>query len=452
MLLGFIGLYIVAQLGIGAYIARRVRSEEDYLVAGRSLGPALATASVFATWFGAETCVGAAGEVYANGLSGVAADPFGYALTLVLFGLVLAKPLWDAKVTTLADLYRQRFGHGVERTVALLMIPTSVLWAAAQLRAFGTVVASTTHVLSVEQGLLIAAGVTVIYTSLGGLLADAWTDLLQGGVLVVCLAVVGFVAFTSPGAPEALWAEMSRGAPGEAPALHVRAEAWAVPILGSLFAQELAARAAAARSGHLARRSAVGAGAFYLLVGLIPVGVGLLARSVLPDLENGEAVLPKLAGHFLGPVGQGILAGALVSAILSTIDSALLAASGLLTHNLGPAVGMKADLRSARLGVILLGVLAWILAARAESVHGLVEEASAFGSAGFVVAGLGAVFGWRGGKWAAYGALAAGIVSYLGGHYVWKLEAPFLVSLAAAGLGWGLGWFLRSRTEQNVPA
>lgn len=439
MILGFIAGYVVLQLGLGAAIARRVRSEEDYLVAGRRLGPALATASVFATWFGAEVCVGAAGEVYDHGLGGVAADPFGYGLALVLFGLVVARPLWRARVTTIADLYRSRYSAGVERLVALLMIPGSILWAAAQIRAFGAVVASTTDFLTLQNGLLIAAGVTVAYTSMGGLLADAWTDLLQGGVLLVCLVVLGGAALLEPGALDALAAEATRPSPGAAPSVWARAEAWTVPIVGSLFAQELAARAAGARSERLARRAAVGAGGVYVLAGLLPVAIGLLARQTLPGLNSGETALPAMAGHHLGTVGQGILAGALVSAILSTIDSALLAASGLLSHNLGPAIGMKADLRSARVGVLVLGVVAWVLAGAADSVHGLVEEASAFGSAGFVVAGLGVLFGRRGGAPAAYAALGLGAVGYVLGSYAIGLEAPFIFSLACAAAGWGLG-------------
>lgn len=447
MVLGFIAVYVVFQLGVGYLVSRRIRSEEDYLVAGRSLGPALATASVFATWFGAETCVGAAGEVYERGLAGVSGDPFGYGICLIVFGLLVAGPLWRARVTTIADLYRARFSSGVERTVALLMVPGSVLWAAAQIRAFGTVVASASELVTVEQGLVAAAVVTVLYTSLGGLLADAWTDLVQGGVLLLCLVVLGAVAFSAPGAPSSALAA-ARSAQEEVGVL-ARIDAWLVPILGSLFAQELAARAAAARSGRLAVRASVGAGGLYLLAGLFPVGLGLLARAQLPGLEHGEAALPTLAGRYLGLVGQGIFAGALVSAILSTIDSALLAASGLVTHNLLPALrrrGSEAmELLTARLGVLALGGLAWALARSADSVHGLVEEASAFGSAGFVVTGFGVLFGERGGAGVAYATLGAGAAAYVFAAHVFEIDAAFTLSLLAAFLTWLLGLLLGPR-------
>ncbi|TAM44020.1 MAG: sodium:solute symporter, partial [Gammaproteobacteria bacterium] len=110
-----IAAYVLAQLVIVFLVARRVRGESDYLLAGRRFGMGLATFTIFATWFGAETCIGAAGAVYKDGLGGSTADPFGYAVCLFLMGAVFAIPLWRRGLTTLADLYRQRFSPGVER-------------------------------------------------------------------------------------------------------------------------------------------------------------------------------------------------------------------------------------------------------------------------------------------------------------------------------------------------
>jgi Na+/proline symporter len=75
--------YLVLQLGIGVWVSRRINSEADYLVAGRQLGLSLATFSVFATWFGAETIVGSAGTTLREGVSGASAEPFGYGLCLI---------------------------------------------------------------------------------------------------------------------------------------------------------------------------------------------------------------------------------------------------------------------------------------------------------------------------------------------------------------------------------
>jgi Na+/proline symporter len=108
LLLGVLA-YIGAQLAIGAWVSRRISDDTDYLLAGRQLGYRLTSFSIFATWFGAETCVGAAGQVYGEGLSIGTTEPFAYGLCLILLGLVFAVPLWRRKLTTLADLFRTRF-------------------------------------------------------------------------------------------------------------------------------------------------------------------------------------------------------------------------------------------------------------------------------------------------------------------------------------------------------
>ena len=135
-------VYVVLQLLVGMLVSRGIRSEADYLVAGRRIGLGLATFSMFATWFGAETCIGAAGKFYEEGFAGGTTDPFGYAIALLLMGLVFAVSLWKPGLTTLADLFRQRYSRGVERFAALIMAPTSIFWAAAQIHAFGQVLHS----------------------------------------------------------------------------------------------------------------------------------------------------------------------------------------------------------------------------------------------------------------------------------------------------------------------
>jgi SSS family solute:Na+ symporter len=431
--------YVLVQILIGAWVSRRVRTEDDYLLGGRRLGPLLVSFSVFATWFGAETCVGAAGEVFAHGLSAVSSDPYGYGLCLLLMGLCAARALWERKVTTLADLFRARYSPAVERLTAVLIIPNSLLWAAAQIRAFGSVLAAAGG-LPNESGMVIAVLVVVTYTTLGGMLADAYSDLVQGCVLALGLCALALAAsFRVPDLGAALAAGARSGQ--SAPALLPLLNDWAVPVLGSLFAQELLMRVSAARSARVARGSTIAAACAYTLIGSIPVLLGLLGRSILPGVEHGDQVLPALAGHLLGDVGFVILAGALVAAILSTVDSALLACGSLVAHNLLPhrlrERSPQAPLIVARASVVLLSLVAYGLAHTRERMAELVEEASAFGSAGVFVVGVAALALPRlGGSWSALVALSLGAASWLYFGHVVHSDVAYLNSLLAAALGY----------------
>lgn len=444
--LGALAGFLVLQLGIGVWISRRIATEDDYLVGGRRFGYTLATFSIFATWFGAETVIGSAGEVYAGGLSLSSAEPFGYALCLILMGAFLAKPLWDRGLTTLADLYRTRFGVGVERLAAVLLIPTSVLWAAAQVRAFGSVIALVGDI-DVSLGIAVAAAFTIAYTTFGGLLADAVTDVLQGGVLTLGLvAMLIAVVLRVGGAGEAMTILRASGGIDLTPAAsgpwYETLEAWAIPVVGSLVAAEVIGRVVAARSGTVARRSGIGAGILYLIVGSIPVVIALLATHLVGPLADAEQVIPMIARDVLPPLAFAIFAGGLVSAILSTVDSTLLVASGLLAHNIVIPLARVTDERRklllARAGVILFGVLAYVLAALADGVLALVEQASALGSAGIVVTVIFGLFTSVGSARTAAATLLAGLVVYVGGTVI-AIPVPFLASLGASLITWGLG-------------
>ena len=425
--------YLVLQFGIGAYVSRRIRTESDYIVAGRQLGYGLATFSIFATWFGAETTIGSAGAVYGSGLTGATSDPFGYGACLLIMGVVFAAPLWRRKLTTLADLFRQRYSPGVEKLAVLLMVPASLLWAAAQIRAFGQVISASSGI-GVSVTITVAAGIVVAYTAFGGMLADAWTDLIQGIVLVVGLLVLFGALLLSTGLEPFTAIPAARLDPfaGGASALGV-IEEWAIPICGSVVAAELVSRVISARSPEVAKRSSLVAGGGYLILGLIPVTVGLAGSVLLPGLEDPEQILPLLAQRLLPGALYVILAGALISAILSTVDTTLLVCSSLVSHNLivpaRPGMSERSKVRIARGGVALFGVLAYIIALHADGVYALVEEASSFGSAGiFTVVTIGLFTTW-GRAAAAIASLLGGVIAWVLGAYVLGLDLPYLTSL-----------------------
>lgn len=434
-----IAVYILLQLLIGVWLSRRIVNEADYLLAGRSLGWPLATLSVFATWFGAETCIGAAGAVYEQGLSGATVDPFGYASCLVIMGLVFAIPLWRRQLMTLADLFRQRYSRNIEILAVLLLAPGSIMWAAAQIRAFGQVLSASSG-LEVEITISIAALVVVVYTMYGGLLADVVTDAVQGVAILLGLLLIAWLVVDHhgglPATIDSITPERLNMRDETRQSWLQTVEMWAIPICGSVLSQELIARTLASRSPQIAQRACLGGGLLYLLVGLIPVMIGLTGWQLLPDLSEPEQILPQLAQQFLPTFLYIIFAGALISAILSTVDSALLAASALLSHNLLiPAFTIDNERHKillARSLVMLSGIIAFMLAWHADRVYSLVEEASAFGSAGIFVVVIFGLFTRFGGVYSAAVALLGGIISYVSGHYWFELETPYLLSLAVA--------------------
>ena len=440
-----ISLYVLSMLFVGVWVSKRIKTEEDYFLGGRSLGPFLATFSIFATWFGAETCIGTAGNVYRDGLSSLHADPIGYSICLFLMALFFARVLWRRQITTIPDLFRKRFSPAVEKMAALLMIPGSIIWAGAQIRALGQIIHSTTDV-GASLGITAAAGVVILYTMLGGLLADAYNDLIQGiavigGLLFVLIAVVIDLGGVS-GTIAVMPLDKLTFSGGESAGLSFlgKLELWMVPIMGSIIAQELVSRVVASRSEKIASNSAFRASFIYLLVGSIPVIIGLVGPHYFPNLSDSETLMPLLAKTHLNYVYYIIFIGALVSAILSTVDTTLLSASALASHNLiYPLMKNLTDRKRvmiARGGTLISGVIGYFIAFSSESITELVEMASALGGPSVLIITIIALWVKWGSAANAIIAIVMSMIAWVIANYMIEIEYPIILTVVVCGVSY----------------
>jgi SSS family solute:Na+ symporter len=442
---GVIG-YILIQFLIGALVARQISTETDYINAGRRLGSVVGAFTVFATWFGAEVIVGTSGSVYEQGLKGAEFDPFGYALSLFIAGFVFAAALWRRGLTTFADFFRDRFGTLTERLVVILLVPGSIFWAAAQIRAFGQVV-SAVSATDVTIAITFAAVVVSAYTALGGLMADAITDLFQGIAVIVGLLVLAFLASSQLGGFSQSLASLSSerfdlSVAGGGAGWAERFEHWLVPICGTVVAIELVSRILGCRSAEVAARATMAGAGLYLAVGLIPVYLGLIGPSLLPGIaeEHLEQVVPRLAEQLMPSLLYVVFAGAVISAILSTVDSTLIAAASLLSHNvimeLAGNPSERTRLIAVRACVVALTLVAYALAMKAASIRDLVEIAAAFGSSGVVVCLVFGLFTGFGNQPSAVAALVTGAGVWGAATLSGATSTPYTFALIASVLAY----------------
>lgn len=440
-----IACYVAGMIGLGVYFSRRIKTDEDYFLGGRSLGPKLATFSIFATWFGAETCIGTAGTVYSDGISSIHADPLGYTICLLVMGIFFARILWRKKITTIPDLFRNRFSVSVERLAALIMIPSSIIWAGAQVRALGQIVNSTTEFGSVT-AITIAALVVIIYTMQGGMLADAYSDFIQGIAIIVGLFFLVGAVIMDMGGISAAFSNIPveklsffSSSSNEMSFLG-KLELWMVPIMGSVIAQELVSRVAASKSEKVAYQSSLRAAGIYFVVGCIPVLIGLLGSKYMPGLSDPETLMPVIAKTHLNYVFYVIFIGALVSAILSTVDTTLLACSALLTHNLVyPSlqdVPEKKKVFMARIGTLFSGILAYGIALSSNSITELVETASSLGGPTILVLTVAALWDKKGTSINAVFAIVMSFVAWIVCHYVVEIEFPVILTVVVCAISY----------------
>lgn len=450
-----IALYLLAQIGIGYWASRFIHNESDYLLAGRTLGVGLLSFSLFANWFGAETVMGSASAIAAHGLSGSRADPFGYTLCLIGMGFLLARVMRERRYMTLGDFFKEVYGVRTEKLSIVIMIPSSLIWAAAQLLAFGQILSLILNA-HIEVALFAATCLVIIYTFLGGLLANVITEFFQSIILIVGLAILLFHVSGEVGGltqalinlPEERWA-LSR--PDES-WLH-RINTWCIPIFGSLVAQEALSRIFAARSPSVAQKASFVAAFIYFAVALIPFLIAMVGGVMIPmELMHQDHFLPSLAHRLLSKGEFVIFLAALLAAILSTLDAALLSVSALAAHNLiiplFPKMTEYHKVSLTRFLMVLGGFAAYGIAISGESIYNLALAASSFGTACILVCTLG-------GLWfptlatPTFGTLTLllGIVITLVGDYWLDWEATFLYSLFACSALFALGC-LHTRWKQ----
>jgi solute:Na+ symporter, SSS family len=310
--------YVLLQFAIGAWISRRIFTERDYINAGRQLGLGIAAFSVFATWFGAEVIVGTAGTVYTDGLVGATIDPFGYAAALLIVGATIAAPLWRRGYVTFADFFRERYSPAVERLAIVFILPGTIIWGGAQIRAFGQVMGAVSDVPLIA-GIVIATVVVIAYTVLGGLLADAITDFIQAIGVILGLVVLAVVVVVELGGSAAALesTEPKRLAyfstEGKGPLAIV--EEWAIPILSE------AHRLQAARGCVIA-------------LGLVAFLIALRSTTIHDLIETASSI------------GSAGLIVVLLFGLFTTFGGPLAAVAALLAGGLGWLLGAVLELTS----------------------------------------------------------------------------------------------------------
>lgn len=340
-----IGAYVLITYALGFAIREKVHTSDDFIVAGRRLPLSLAWATLLATWFGAGTMLTAADEVRSEGLRVTALEPLGSGLCLLLAGLFLARRLWEMRLLTMSDFFARRFGPRAELLSAFVMVPGYFGWIAVQFIALAGMLELFLG-LDLQLGIALVAVVGMGYTLLGGMWAVTLTDALQLGLLLVGLLILGVSVLHQLGDGALLAGFIRLGdelppsmldpVPTEtATAFAGWVSVLAVAALGNLPGQDLLQRIFSARSAGVARNACLIAGVTYVAFGAIPVLLGLAAGILLPE-SHGQAIVPALAHSFLNPALAVVFTVALASAVMSTIDSAILSPSSVLAQNVLP--------------------------------------------------------------------------------------------------------------------
>ncbi len=396
MLLWFVIIYWIISVGIGLWAGKLVKNSKDFAVAGRALPMYVVTATVFATWFGAETVLGVPATFLKEGLGGVVADPFGSSMCLILVGLFFARPLYRMNLLTIGDYYRAKYGPVVEALTSICIVLSYLGWVAAQITALGLVfnVVSGGE-MSRETGMIVGAGTVLIYTMWGGMWSVAITDFIQMIIIVVGMLYIGWDVSQLAGGVGTVVQhaidsdKFSSFIPDATLAGILGFIAAAVTMmLGSIPQQDVFQRVASSKDERTAGRASILGGSLYFVFAFIPMFLAYSATLIDPAMVKGllhsdsdsQLILPTLILSHAPLFAQIMFFGALLSAIKSCASATLLAPSVTFTENiLKPAFKHMSDkqlLRLMRIVVVCFTAMVTLFALNSNlSIYKMVENA-----------------------------------------------------------------------------
>jgi len=380
--------FIILTSFVGIYLSRNVHTVKAYAVADRSLPLSISTATVFATWFGAEAILGIPESFMEHGLVGVISDPIGAFLCLMILGFFFARRFYNMDVITIVDFFYNRYGKIIEVMVGIAMSFSYVGWIAAQFIAFGSVLSfMLKEAISVDAGIMLGAAIIVVYTFKGGMLAVAINDFIQTVIITISLVfMLFFITGMSGGFSEVLdfavkTHKTSLTFDSDYPNYTFVFGILLSMILGTIPQQDTFQRITSAKNANVAVQSTVLGGFVYLTITLIPLFIVLAATKMQLETtgtipEDFNLYIAYFVMDHVPKIVQIFFFGSLFAAILSTASGTLLATSIVLSRNvIGEFFPREANLLVMRLTLVMVTLFVCIFALYStNSIHQLVED------------------------------------------------------------------------------
>jgi len=421
-------IYMIVMLGVGAFFLNKNKSTDDYYVGGRSMSAWHVGLSVVATDVGGGFSIGLGGLGFTMGLSG------SWMLFTGLIGSWLAAVILIPRLSRLPQFkklytFPQIFSIFYDKKTALLAGIISAIgyagFTSSQLLAGAKLASSTFEGLNLQTALIIMGVIAVMYTVMGGLKAVIYTDTIQWGLLLSGLVFIGIpLGYTSIGGFEGIKETLPPEFLSLTNITWQDIVNWSITIIPIWFVgMTLYQRIYACKNEKEAQKAWYIAGLFeWPVMAFMGVMLGMFARvgaesGMFADLGyvdatdmDAETGLPMLLRTILPTGLMGLMMSAYFSAVLSTADSCLMAASGnLVTDILGfQGVDQKKFLRLSQIVTLLIGVLALVLASMMQSVLELMLYSYAFMVSGLFIPVLGGLFSKKPSATAAFWSMLSG--------------------------------------------
>ena len=408
-------LYALGMLGLGWLGMRRSKNQEDFLVAGRNLGPAMYMSTMAATVLGGASTIGSVRLGYVHGISG-----FWLCATIgvgiIILNLALAKPLLKLRIFTVTQVLERRYNPLTRQVSAVVMFAYALMIGVVSTLGISTVMQVFLK-LSFPTAILLSGGLVVAYSTIGGMWALTLTDMVQFVIKTIGLLLLLLpISLHRAGG----WDELVAKLPASAFSFTSIGKDTIITYVliytfGVLIGQDIWQRVFTARSANVAKFAGTAAGIYCVIYGLAASLIGMCAKVLLPDLDNVNNAFAAVIQVALPDGIRSLVITAAMAAMMSTASAGLLAASSTLSEDLLPRLrgGRTTSLGLTRLCTLITGVLVLIVGLVVSDVLSALTLAYNFLVGGMLVPLIGAIFWKRGTPAAAMTSMILGCVTSL---------------------------------------
>ena len=328
--------YLIGMLAIGFIVGKlKIKDSEDYMLAGRRMGLFMIAFSLSANNIGGGSTTGLAGKAF--GAWGMSAIWYVLAASVAMIPLAFFAPrIRKVLAVTIPEVIGRRFGKGSSVFSAILNILALFCLTSSQVAASGSVVSTLTGI-PLNVCLIIAGLVIVLYTTLGGMIADQISDLVQFIIILFGLAIATPFVLKGAGGWQAISAKLP------AAKLDITGIGWVV-IIGYIFnyfctflsGPEMISRFESAKDEKTAFRASLLSGVLMAAMAVFPTLLGLAAFALkdnLPGVTGGNAMM-TVTSAYAPTLITGLVSAAIISATMSSADSNLLCMSTMVMNDM----------------------------------------------------------------------------------------------------------------------
>jgi solute:Na+ symporter, SSS family len=420
--------YLLGMVAMGWWGMRRATTKSEYLVAGRRLGGLMYSGTMSAIVLGGASTVGGVGLGYKFGISG-AWLVLAIGLGILLLSAAYARRISRLKVYTVSEMLDVRYGGNSAP------VSGTVMWAYALMLTVTSLGASSTifHVLfgfDRWASILLAGGIVVLYSVLGGMWSISMTDIVQFVVktIGILLLLLPF-ALTKAGGFEGMRQRLDASffdftsIGSETIVTYL-----VIYTLGLLIGQDIWQRVFTARTPGVATWGGITSGLYCVIYAFAGALIGMATKALYPNLANKDDAFATAVEGLLPTGVRGLVLAAALAALMSTSSGALIASSTVAANDIWPrltrrANGAKDDVHSNRMFTLVLGIVAIVLAVLIEGVIAALTVAYNLLVGGLLVAIVGGMIWKRGNRQGALASMISGAITVIVVMFTAGLEA-----------------------------